>query len=299
MTMARTQSVSPAAGSTVLPAIRRIDVADLRAALAKGIDDFKAIPSHALFLCLIYPLAGLVLFRLAVGYDVLSMLFPIAAGFALIGPFAATGLYELSRRREAGLDTDWTHAFDVFRSSSLGAILALGALLTVIFLVWLAVAQAIYVANFGDAPAASIPHFLDRIFNTSAGWRLILIGNGMGFLFAVLVLMISVVSFPLLLDRDVSATAAMLTSVRAVLANPVPMMLWGLIVAVLLALGTLPLFMGLPVVMPVLGHATWHLYRKVVQPGAIGRPTHRPQPDGRRYAAEFPAALFPWSRHRK
>jgi uncharacterized membrane protein len=299
MTMARSQAIADSDQAVLLPAIRRIRVADLREILGKGVEDFAAIPTHAVFLCLIYPIAGLLLFRLAIGYDVLSLLFPIAAGFALIGPFAATGLYELSRRREMGLDTDWTHAFDVFRSSSFGAILALGALLTVIFLVWLAVAQSIYVANFGDAPAASIPDFLDRIFNTSAGWRLIVIGNGIGFLFALLVLTISVVSFPLLLDRDVGVAAAILTSVRVVLANPLPMMTWGLIVAVLLVLGTLPFLIGLTVVMPVLGHATWHLYRKVVQPGAIGRPAYRPQPDGRRYAAEFPVALFPWSRHRK
>jgi uncharacterized membrane protein len=297
--MARSQAIADSNEAVPLPAIRRIRVADLGDCLAKGVEDFAAIPTHAVFLCLIYPLAGLLLFRLAVGYDVLSLLFPIAAGFALIGPFAATGLYELSRRREMGLDTDWTHAFDVFRSSSLGAILALGALLTVIFLVWLAVAQSIYVAYFGDVPAASVPHFIDRIFNTPDGWRLIVIGNGIGFLFAVLVLTISVVSFPLLLDRDVGVAAAILTSVRVVLANPVPMMAWGLIVAVLLAIGILPLLIGLTVVMPVLGHATWHLYRKTVQPGAIGRPAYRPQPDGRRYAAEFPAALFPWSRHRK
>lgn len=296
--MARTQTASDSE-SAVLPAIRKIGVGDLREALASGVDDFSAIPTHAVFLCLIYPIAGLLLFRIVIGYDVLSLLFPLAAGFALIGPFAATGLYELSRRREMGLDTNWTHAFDVFRSSSLGGILALGAILTVIFLVWLTVAQSIYVAYFGDAPAASIPDFIDRIFNTSEGWQLIIIGNAVGFLFAVLVLTISVVSFPLLLDRDVGVAAAVLTSVRVVLTNPVPMMLWGLIVALLLAIGILPLLIGLTVVMPVLGHATWHLYRKVVQPGAIGRPAHRPLPNGRRYAAEFPAALFPWSRHRK
>jgi len=246
------------------PTVRTIGMADLKDALARGIEDFRAMPSHAVFLCLIYPIVGLVLARLTWGYDVLPLLFPLAAGFALIGPFAAIGLYELSRRREQGLDLSWTDAFDVLHSPSAGAIAALGLLLLVIFVLWVAVAQAIYIANFGYEPAASIPDFLRQVFTTPAGWALIIVGNGIGFLFALVVLSISVVSFPLLLDRDVGAVEAVLTSVRAVAANPIPMAVWGLIIAVSLVIGSLPFFLGLTVVLPVLGHATWHLYRKVV-----------------------------------
>ena len=248
------------------PAIRRIGPADLVAALKAGFADFAAMPTHLVFLGLIYPLIGLVLARLAFGYDVLPLLFPLAAGFALVGPFAAIGLYELSRRREAGLDTGWKHVFDVLHSPSFSAIAALGLLLVVIFLVWIAAADAIYVASFGYRPAADIPDFLDRVFNTPEGWRLVIVGNGIGFLFALLVLMLSVVSFPLLLDRHVSPAVAILTSVRAVLANPFTMALWGLIVAALLVVGMIPFFFGLAIVMPILGHATWHLYRRVIEP---------------------------------
>jgi uncharacterized membrane protein len=262
--MARSHLIAGAGAARAPLKVQKIGLADLRYVLAKGFDDFSAMPSHAVFLCLIYPIVGLILGRLAIGYDVLPLLFPLAAGFALLGPFAAIGLYELSRRREQGLDAYWTHAFDVFRSPSFGAIAVLGLLLMVIFLIWLAVAQAIYVANFGDAPAATIPDFIRQVLTTPAGWTLIVVGNGVGFLFAVLVFTISVVSFPLLLDRDVGVARAILTSIRAVLANPITMALWGLIVAVLLAIGSLPFFIGLTVVMPVLGHATWHLYRKVV-----------------------------------
>jgi uncharacterized membrane protein len=192
------------------------------------------------------------------------------------------------------MDVSWRHALDVLRSPSIGAILVLGLILVAIFLTWLAVAQAIYVANFGYTPAASMPDFIHQVVSTPAGWALIVVGNGVGFLFATLVLTLSVVSFPLLLDRDVGAATAVLTSVRAVLANPVIIAIWGLIVAVLLAIGSVPAFFGLAVVMPVLGHATWHLYRKVIEPDLSARPRfNEPRVKPRRYAADFPASLFP------
>jgi uncharacterized membrane protein len=262
--MTTSETIGANAPVTDAPAVRKIGPRDLVDALKQGFADFWAMPSHVVFIGLIYPLVGLVLGRLVFGYDVLPLLFPLMAGFALVGPFAALGLYEMSRRREQGLDTSWKHAFDVFRSPSFGAIAALGLLLLIIFFVWLAVANAIYVATFGYRPAASVPDFLQQIFTTPEGWMLIIVGNGVGFLFALLVLMISVVSFPLLLDRNVGPAVAILTSFRAVLANPGPMALWGLIVAALLVVGTIPFFIGLAVVVPVLGHATWHLYRKVV-----------------------------------
>ena len=165
-----------------------------------------------------------------------------------------------------------------------------------IFLIWLAVAQAIYVATFGYLPAASMPDFFRQVLTTPEGWTLIVVGNGVGFLFAVLVLTISVVSFPLLIDRDVGAAGAIVTSVRVVLANPVIMAMWGFIVALLLVVGSIPLLFGLAVVMPVLGHATWHLYRRAVEPNPGAPPELTPEPPGRRYAAEFPASLLARSR---
>jgi len=274
--------------------IRTIGVMDLKDALARGMSDFSAMPTHALFLGLIYPIVGLILARAILGHDVLSMLFPLAAGFALLGPFAAVGVYELSRQREQGLDPSWQDAFDVLHVPARVAIAELGVLLLVVFVLWITVAEAIYVVNFGREPAASIPDFVRQVFTTPAGWTLIIVGNCIGFLFALAVLIISVVSFPLLLDRNVSAVEAVLTSVRAVAANPVPMAIWGLIVAGLLIIGSLPFFIGLAVVVPVLGHSTWHLYRKVVERDPNARHEHlRPAPkSGRRYAAQFPAALF-------
>jgi uncharacterized membrane protein len=294
--MARNPAIALAAPTAALPKVRTIRPADLFDALRKGLDDFKAMPSHVVFLSLVYPVAGLLFARLAFGYELLPILFPLLAGFALVGPLAAIGLYELSRRRELGLSTSWKDAFGVLRSHSVPAIVTLGSLLMAIFLSWLITAQLIYDTTFGGERPVSIAGFVEDVLTTRPGWTLILVGNAVGFLFALTAFTISVVSFPLLLDRDVGFAAAIATSVRAVLANPFSMALWGLIVAAALAVGSLPLLIGLAVVVPVLGHSTWHLYRKVVEPGTAPRPGYRDPPRGKRYAADFPAALFPWSR---
>jgi len=246
------------------PTVRRIRLADLGYALGRGLDDFTAFRTDVIFVCVFYPLAGLVLARLAFGYQLLQLVFPLASGFALIGPFVAVGLNEMSRRREAGVEVGWADALAVVRSPSFGSIVLLGLLLMAIFLVWLVAAWAIYMVTLGPEPPVSVASFVRDVFTTNAGWVMIGAGIGVGFLFALLVLAISVVSFPLLLDREVGVDTAMLTSMRAVMANPVPMAGWGLIVAGGLVLGSLPFFLGLIVVMPVLGHATWHLYREAV-----------------------------------
>jgi uncharacterized membrane protein len=290
--MAHQDAIPISDSSEPLPQVRTIRPSDLKEVLSKGLDDFRAMPTHVVFLSLIYPFVGVLIARLTFGYDIVPLLYPLAAGFALIGPVAAIWLYELSRRREMGLQSTWEHAFDVLHAPAFRAIVALGLLLLLIFSVWLAVAHAIYAANFGYAEPKSLTAFVREVLTTPAGFNLIVLGNGIGFLFALLAFSISVVSFPLLLDRDTSAVAAALTSVRAVARNPLTMALWGLIVAVLLVIGSIPAFLGLAVVVPVLGHSSWHLYRKVVEPNPYPRPDHQPAPRRRRYAAEFPAALF-------
>jgi uncharacterized membrane protein len=292
-------TAQPAQESGAGPIIRHIGLHDLQEALRLGWEDFKAVPSHAIILCVIYPVLGLVLARTVLGYSVLPLLFPLAAGFALLGPFAALGLYELSRRREAGEPASAIDALDVLRSPSFGAMLGLGTLLLALFVVWVATAQAIYVAAFGYTAAADIPDFLERVLTTPQGWWLIVVGCSVGFLFALVALCISVVSFPLMLDRHAGAVDAIVTSLRVVARNAIPMAAWGFIVAVLLVLGSLPLFLGLAVVIPLLGHATWHLYRKVVVPDPNARPvTPRPNRE-RRSAADFPVAILPWWRRNR
>lgn len=290
--MAPFHVIAGADATPVRPTVRRIGASDLKAALARGLDDFSAMPSHAIFLCLIYPLVGMFLAALMLGYNVLPLIFPIAAGFALLGPVAALHLYELSRRREAGLDVAWGDAFDVLHSPSFPSIAAIGVVLFVLFLAWIATAQALYQSLFGVPRPESMASFVSEIFTTTTGWKLIVIGNAIGLVFAVVAFTLSVVTFPLLLDRDIGAAEAVATSVRAVVANPVTMAMWAVVVAALLAVGFITFFVGLAVVIPVLGHATWHLYRRIVEPAPGMPPQDRRARKGRRYAAQFPASLF-------
>ncbi|MEP7452147.1 DUF2189 domain-containing protein [Phyllobacterium sp. SB3] len=262
--MANFHVIAGADAGVAHPDVRKITVGDVFTALRKGFDDFWEKPSHYVFLCLIYPVAGLVLMRWSSGANALPLIFPLMSGFALIGPLAAIGLYEISRRRERGMDTSWRHAREVIHSPAVPSILAVGAMLVAVFVAWLLIAQALYVNLFGETPPASIRVFMDQVFNTSEGWRMILLGNAIGFVFAVFVLCTTVIAFPFLLDRDGGAYAAIATSVRAVAKNPLPMIVWGLIVAAMLLVGFATLFVGLAIFIPVLGHATWHLYRAVV-----------------------------------
>jgi uncharacterized membrane protein len=266
-------TIADARTPAVRPTIRRIGLADLREALKLGVRDYGEHRTDVLFLCLIYPVIGLVLARISLGQHLLPLIFPLIAGFALLGPFAAIGLYQLSLRREQGLASTWRNMFDVLHARALGAILLLGLLLCALFVIWLQVALGIFELCMGGAQPDSPVDFLAVVLTTDAGWAMIVIGNLVGLVFAVVAFALSVVSFPLLLDRELGQSTgeqlsvAVLTSVRAVRANPGPMAVWGLIVAALLALGSLPALVGLIVVMPVLGHASWYLYRRVVAPG--------------------------------
>jgi uncharacterized membrane protein len=290
--MAHDHAISADAMPSTRPIVRRITVAELKDVLARGYDDFAAMPSHAVFLCVVFPIIGLILGGLTLGFNLLWLVFPLIAGFAIVGPIAAIGLYELSRRREQGVDVSIEDALGVLRSPAIWSIAALGLMLLMIFVAWLAAAQAIYYSLFDQFVPGSIFAFVRQIFTTAEGWTLIVVGNLVGMVFAVLAFVLSVVSIPLLLDRDVGAATAAGTSIRAVLANPVPMAAWGLIVAAGLALGSLPLLLGLTFIVPILGHATWHLYRKVVEPDPHAHVYEPRQTRGRRYAADFPAALF-------
>lgn len=248
--------------ATAIPEIRTIGVADLREAVSRGIDDFLAAPTQLIFLSIIYPLVGLAAARVAVNGELMPIVYPLIAGLSLLGPITAIGLYEISRRREAGLKASWRDAFSVVNSPGIGGVVALGLVLLAIFVAWIFAAREVFAVVFGSVPRSPAAFMADLASPEVV--QLVLVGHAVGFVFALAVLAITVVSFPLMLDRAVGVRVAVVTSVKAVLANPVTMAIWGVFVAFALAAGSLPLFVGLAVVMPVLGHATWHLYRRVV-----------------------------------
>ena len=245
-------------------AIARLAPSDLGAALAEGWADFRADPTHYLFLCAFYPVVGLVLGRLASGAGTVALIFPLVAGFALLGPFAAVGLYELSRRREAGQPVAWWTAFGVFRAPYFPEILKLGLGLSAWFVLWLIVAEGLYLLTLGPVAPHSVAALLAAVFGTRAGWALLVLGNAAGFGFAAAALVAGVVSFPMIVDRGVSVETALAASLATARANPAMIAGWGLIVAAILVLGSLPFLLGLAVAIPLLGHATWHLYRRAV-----------------------------------
>jgi uncharacterized membrane protein len=244
--------------------IRQIGIADLREALRKGWADLMEFRSDVMFICVIYPVIGAVLALLAFQGNQIQLLFPVLSGFALAGPVAAVGLFEMSRRREKGMAVSWLAYIDVMKSPKFGAVAVLALFHLVIFLAWIMAANLIFALTLGAEASGSMMGFVRAVFGTTGGWVLIIVGMAVGFGFAVVVLAVSVVSFPLLLDRNVSVATAITTSVKVARANPVPIAAWGLIVAGLLALGSLPFLLGLVLVMPLLGHATWHLYRRAV-----------------------------------
>ncbi|MGR3464000.1 DUF2189 domain-containing protein [Limimaricola sp.] len=254
--------------------LRRIGTEDLRAALRAGYEDFKAFRSDVIFLCVVYPLAGLILIRFAMNETLLPLLVPLITGFALLGPVAAVGLYEMSRRREAGGHPSWAAAFKVAEAPSAIAILTLGILFLAIFVVWMLAAWIIYAVTLGPEPPVSAGAFISDTLTTTAGWAMIVVGTGIGFVLAASVLVIGLISFPLLLDRHVGVRRAVRASTRLASENPRTVAIWGAVVVLGLGLGMATLMIGLIFALPILGHATWHLYRRAVEPA---KPQSTPQ----------------------
>lgn len=246
--------------------VRSLSVQDIFDALKLGFADFRAKPTHMFVLGLLYLAGAVVAAGFALDRDFVPLLFPIASGLALTGPFAAIILYEISRRREEGRDFAWRDAPAIMRRASSGGIAILGLFLFMTFAVWLLVAQAIFDATVGADSYTTPVEFMELVLSTPRGWALIALGNLAGLLFAAAVLATNVVSFPMLLDRNVGAPGAVATSLRVTAKNPLVIALWGAVIAGSLAAGAALFLVGLAVVIPVLGHASWRLYRKAVEP---------------------------------
>jgi len=263
--MSARPDVSTDARSSETPVIHAIQPAELRSVLRKGLADFEAKPTHGVFLTLIYVLIALFASLIGLGENFLPLLFPLVGGLALIGPLAACGLHELSRRREQGLNYAWYHVFDVAKAPSRWGIAAMGVILAALFVAWLMTAELLYGLFFAERAPAQLAALARQIFMTSAGWQLLAVGSAIGFVYTVVVYMATVVSLPMMLHHKVSLGRAVMTSLKAVQTNWQAMAAWYLLVVGLVLLGSLPLFIGLGIVVPVLGHATWHLYRRTVE----------------------------------
>ncbi|MBA2936294.1 DUF2189 domain-containing protein [Sphingomonas sp. CGMCC 1.13654] len=266
-------AVSAPASSVSPPAvpIRRIGPADIRIALSLGWGDFRAMRGDILFVALIYPLVGLVTAFLALDGLPLHLFFPLAAGLSLMGPLVAVGFYELARRREAGLERGWSHFFDPLRSASMGSLLGIAIGMIMLFGSWIYFAGAIHDAFMTNVPPPSVGAFLTRLFGTEQGWEMMIVGNLVGLAYAIVTLALTWVAMPMLVDRPTDSWTAISTSLRAMAVNPAMAARWGLTVAVLLMLGSIPAFVGLAVMLPWLGYATWHLYTRVVDREAWAR----------------------------
>ena len=260
-----TQTMSAPRSAPIEPiTVRTITDEDLRLALKQGWEDFRDLRGDLVFAGLIYTLIGLAAVVMTTSRPLMPFFFPVVAGVALLGPVAAVGFYELARRRENGEEVHWFNFLDVRKRPSLDDMGIVVGLLLLVFVGWLLAAGALYALTFGWVTPTSIGSFLSAVFTTPRGWALIAGGLVVGAVFGWFVLALSVASLPMLVDCDVTAAEAVSASWRASHANKGEMIRWGIVVSVLLVLGSIPLFVGLALVLPWLGYSTWHLYTRLV-----------------------------------
>ncbi|SFK18826.1 DUF2189 domain-containing protein [Bradyrhizobium sp. Gha] len=251
------------------PVVRRITVADIVEALSEGLRDFQAVPLYGVVFGALYAAGGIAIMLCLLGLGLVYLAYPLAAGFAMIGPFVATGLYDVSRRRENGLTISVAAICSSVRSR--GEIGWMAFVTLFIFVIWMYQVRLLVALLIGlDASFSSLQEFMTIVLTTNEGLLFLAVGNAVGAALSLMLFALTVVSFPLLLDRDVDFVTAMITSVRAVAASPGPMLGWAAVIVMLLAVSAIPYFLGLVVTLPVLGHTTWHLYRRIVVPVDTG-----------------------------
>lgn len=251
------------------PVVRPIAFGDVAEALIEGLRDFQAAPLYGMALGALYCIAGIAIVLSVTTLGMSYLAYPLAAGFTLLGPFVAVGFYAISRKREAGGAANLS---DIRAAMTSRPEIGWMAFVTLfIFIMWMYQARFLMALFFGlNASFSSLPQFITVLLTTTEGLIFLLVGNIIGACLAIVLFSLTVVSFPLLLDRDVDCVTAMITSVRAVVRSPAPLLAWALVIVVLLLLAALPFFLGLIVVLPILGHATWHLYRRIIAPAPAG-----------------------------
>lgn len=249
------------------PVVRPVTIQDIAEALVQGLRDFQAAPFYGLAFGAFYAAGGVLVVLSVTALGMSYLAYPLAAGFALIGPFVAIGLYEISRRLEAGQPPSLHAVFAVMTNRAEIAWMAFVTLF--IFIAWMYQVRLLMALFLGlNVSYSSLQQFIQVVLTTNEGLVFLAVGNLVGAALSLLLFSLTVVSFPLLLERDVDFVTAMITSVRAVVASPLPMIGWAAVIVVLLILSAMPFFLGLLVTLPVLGHATWHLYRRIVAPAA-------------------------------
>ena len=248
------------------PVVRRVTISDIVEALASGLRDFQAAPRFGLVFGGIYALGGIAILACVAGFGWSYLAYPLAAGFALIGPFAAVGLYEVSRRLASGQPLTWEAIGRTVFAQGKREMGWMAFVTLFVFIFWMYQARLLVVLFLGFHATASLREFIVLVTTTPEGILFLLVGNAVGAVLALVLFSLTVVSFPLLLERDVDFVTAMITSVRAVTTSPLPLISWAAIIVIELFLAALPFFLGLLIVLPILGHATWHLYTRIVAP---------------------------------
>jgi uncharacterized membrane protein len=249
----------------VMPEVGEIRFGDLREILSKGFADFRRAPMFGLFFGGVYAAGGIIIALSLTIWDIPWMIYPVAIGFPLIGPFVAVGIYEVSRRLEVGKPLVWSEILGVIWLQRQRELAWMAFVMLFVFWVWMYQIRLLIAIILSRSSFSTLDRFLEVIFTTPQGWTFLAVGHIVGAVLAIVMFSITVISIPLLLDREADFVTAMITSVKTVTSNPVPMIGWGVAVTLAVLVSAVPLFLGFLISLPVLGHATWHLYRKAVR----------------------------------
>jgi len=257
------EQVEPVKSGAYKPAVNKLHYSDITKAMRSGVRDFASAPQYGIAFGLAYAAGGWVLLYLLSTLEINYYVYPMATGFALLAPFVASGLYEVSHRLGEGKELSWSSVITSTRTAGGKDLSWMAVVTTFAYIIWLDIAVALYVIFFGMKPLA-FTELVNAVMTTPSGALFFIVGNLAGAVLAFIVFSLTVVSLPLLFDKHVDFVTAMITSVKVVLENPKPMFLWCAIIGVLFTISIMSLFLALIVVLPVLGHSTWHLYKRAV-----------------------------------
>ena len=249
-----------------LPAVAALSVSDMRQCLFEGMSDFARAPVYGIFFGAVFALAGLAIVAALTWWQIPWLIYPFAIGFPLIGPFAAAGLYEVSRRLETGQPLSWGTVLPVVWAQRGRELSWMAFVMLFVFWIWMYQIRLLVALFLGRLSFSTLDRFLTIVFTTTEGWIFLAVGHAVGAAISLGLFSITVISIPLLMERNIDFVTAMITSIKTVAASPAVLLGWGVVVTVSMLVACVPFFLGLLVVLPVLGHTTWHIYRRAVGP---------------------------------